>query len=62
MSTATFTQAPSGSAAATGAHRPHRVGAAARAVRTFASAAFSVVLLGDTDSTLYRDAGVVTRH
>ncbi|MEV3855992.1 hypothetical protein AB0J38_16910 [Streptomyces sp. NPDC050095] len=62
MTTATFTPAPSGATAATGAHHPHRVGNAVRAVRVFAAAAFSVVLLGDTDRDLYRDAGVVTRH
>ncbi|MFI0241578.1 hypothetical protein [Streptomyces sp. NPDC016845] len=62
MSTATYTTAPSGATAATGVHHPHPVGGAARAVRAFASAVFSVVVLGDTDSTLYRDAGVVRRH
>ncbi|WP_394433014.1 hypothetical protein [Streptomyces sp. SGAir0957] len=62
MTTVTCTTAPSGATAASGAHRPHRVGDAARAVGAFASAVFSVVVLGDTDSTLYRDAGVVRRH
>ncbi|MGY0024834.1 hypothetical protein [Streptomyces sp. cg35] len=62
MSAATFTPAPSGATAATGAHHPHRVGNAVRMIRVFAAAAFSVVVLGDTDSSLYREAGVVTRH
>ncbi|MEU6392790.1 hypothetical protein [Streptomyces sp. NPDC046939] len=62
MTTATFTPAPPGATEATGSSRPHRVGDAARAVRAFASAVFSVVVLGDTDGTLYRDAGVVRHH
>ncbi|MFD8571256.1 hypothetical protein [Streptomyces sp. NPDC057694] len=34
----------------------------ARAIRAFATAAFSVVVMGDSDGSLYRDAGVVHRH
>ncbi|MFJ8821363.1 hypothetical protein ACIREE_06225 [Streptomyces sp. NPDC102467] len=33
-----------------------------RAIRAFATAAFSVVVLGDSDRSLYREAGVVERH
>jgi hypothetical protein len=53
MSAATFTPAPaprppraSGATAVEGSH-PHRVGNALRAIRVFAGAAFSVVILGE---------------
>ncbi len=52
MSTATFTPAhvpqPHHGATATGVrHPPHRVGNALRAVKVFASAVFSVAVLGE---------------
>ncbi|MEV5607918.1 hypothetical protein [Streptomyces sp. NPDC052225] len=62
MTTATITPAPSGATAATGTHRPHRVGDTVRAIRVFAAAAFSVAVLGTTDPALLRDAGVVKRR
>ena len=53
MSAATFTPAPaprqarpSGATAVEGSH-PHRVGNALRAIKVFAGAAFSVVILGE---------------
>ncbi|MEB3958997.1 hypothetical protein OKJ48_01805 [Streptomyces kunmingensis] len=33
-----------------------------RVIRAFSAAAFSVIVMGDSDGSLYRDAGVVTRH
>ncbi|MEV7341680.1 hypothetical protein [Streptomyces sp. NPDC093544] len=50
MSAATFTPGPSaraGATAASGTHQRHRVGDALRAVKVFAGAALSVVLLGE---------------
>ncbi|MFE9769815.1 hypothetical protein ACFYPC_35725 [Streptomyces sp. NPDC005808] len=51
MSAATFTPGPpahpGGATAASGTHRRHRIGDALRAVKVFAGAALSVVLLGE---------------
>ncbi|MFD5631891.1 MULTISPECIES: hypothetical protein [unclassified Streptomyces] len=50
MSAATFTPGPSaktGATAVSGVHRRHPVGDALRAVKVFAGAALSVVLLGE---------------
>lgn len=61
MSTATLnprrTGPAHGATAATGHHRSHRVGDAARAVKVFVTAAFGVVVLGE----YAEEAGVVGR-
>ncbi|MEV5851222.1 MULTISPECIES: hypothetical protein [Streptomyces] len=61
MSTATLnarrTGPAHGATAATGHHRPHRVGDAVRAVKVFVTAAFGVVVLGE----YAEEAGVVGR-
>ncbi|MFD7745042.1 hypothetical protein ACFV2V_19575 [Streptomyces sp. NPDC059698] len=46
-----------GATAATGDHRPHRVGDAMRAVKVFVTTAFGVVVLGE----YAEEAGVVGR-
>ncbi|MET7713904.1 hypothetical protein [Streptomyces sp. NPDC005407] len=63
MSTATFTPAhiphPHHGATATGStpHSPHRLGNALRAVKVYASAVFSVAVLGE-----YAEEAGVRRH
>ncbi|MBO1337879.1 hypothetical protein [Streptomyces sp. VRA16 Mangrove soil] len=54
MATATLTPhpvpTPSGATAASGVRHSHPLGTALRAVRVFAGAAFSVVVLGETET------------